>query len=273
MSGRRIEARTRGLQHGFIRRLVSPGDPISERIKPFVFLDFIDGPVADGTGFGWHPHSGIATLTYALNADVAYEDTAGQRGMVKATGLEWMRAGGGTWHQGRIHPHGQRVTGFQLWLALPPQLENGPAEGIYVEPEAVPQLDHVRVLLGRYGERNHPIQAPSPLLYLDVALAAGERWSVQPPSGHTVTWLFVYRGEATVQGEPIRAELVVLETGEGSVTVEALEPCRFLLGSAVPHHHPLVLGSHSVHTSREALVRGVAGIETVGQQQRTAGRF
>ena len=270
---RRILARTRGQQHGFIRRMVSPGDPISERIKPFVFLDFIDAPVAAGTGFGWHPHSGIATLTYALNADVAYEDTAGQRGIVKATGLEWMRAGGGTWHQGRIHPHGQRVTGFQLWLALPPELENGPAEGLYVAPEAVPQLDHVRVLLGRYGERSHPIPAPSPLLYLDVELAAGEQRSVQPASGHRVAWVFVYRGAANVQGEAISEELVVLEPGDGPLAIEAIEPCRFLLGSAVPHDHPLVLGSHSVHTSREALAQGVAGIEAIGQQHRSAGRI
>jgi len=130
MSGRRIEGRTRGQQHGFIRRMVSPGDPISERIKPFVFLDCIDAPVADGAGFGWHPHSGIATLTYALDADLAYEDTAGQEGLVKATGLEWMRAGGGTWHQGRLHPLGPTVTSFQLWLALPPELESGLAEGV-----------------------------------------------------------------------------------------------------------------------------------------------
>jgi redox-sensitive bicupin YhaK (pirin superfamily) len=64
-SSRRIPARTPGQQHGFIRRLVSPDDPVSERIKPFVFLDVIDAPVADGTGFGWHPHCGIATLTAA----------------------------------------------------------------------------------------------------------------------------------------------------------------------------------------------------------------
>ena len=143
--------------------MVSPGDAISERIKPFVFLDFIDAPVADGTGFGWHPHSGIATLTYALNADVADEDTAGQHGLVHATGLEWMCAGGGTWHQGKLRTH-------------------GPAEGVYVAPGAVPQRGPVRVLLGRYGEISHPIASPSPLLSLDVALAEGERWSVQPPA-------------------------------------------------------------------------------------------
>jgi redox-sensitive bicupin YhaK (pirin superfamily) len=240
--------------------MVSPGDAISERIKPFVFLDFIAAPVADGTGFGWHPHSGIATLTYALNADVAYEDTAGQKGLVKATGLEWMRAGGGTWHQGRLHPRSATVTSFQLWLALPPELENGAAEGIYVAPEAVPQLGPVRVLLGRYGETSNPIPPPSPLLYLDVELAAGETWSFQPLSGHSVAWVFVYQGQALVAGEAVGDELVVLAVGDGAVAIRAIQPTRLLLGSAVAHSHPLVLGSHSVHTSHEALARGVAGI-------------
>ena len=260
MTHRRIQARTQGQPHGLIRRMVSPGDPISELIKPFVFLDAVAGPVADGTGFGWHPHSGIATLTYALDADLAYEDTAGQQGTVQATGLEWMRAGGGTWHQGRIHPHGSTVTAFQLWLALPPSLENSAPEGIYVPPDAVPQLGNVRVLLGHYGEHSHPIVEPSPLLYLDVELAAGERWSLQPPPSHTVGWLFVYRGQASVAGEALRDILAVLEPGEGSVLVEAHEPTRVLVGSAVHHNHSLVLGSHSVHTSRDALRKGLQGI-------------
>jgi redox-sensitive bicupin YhaK (pirin superfamily) len=205
MNNRRAEARTRGQQHGVIRLMVSPGDPISERIKPFVFLDFINGPVADGAGFGWHPHSGIATHTNALNADVAYEDTAGQQGLVKATGLEWMRAGGGTWHQGRIHPHGPTVTSFQ------------------------------------------------------------------PPRGHSVAWVFVYRGKALVAGEPLGDELVVLEPGEGDVVIEAIEPSRLLLGSAVLHDHPLVLGSHSMHTSREALARGWRGLRPSGRDSRRRG--
>ena len=272
MSGRCIMARTRGQQHGFIRRMVSPGDPISERIKPFVFLDFIDAPVADGTGFGWHPHSGIATLTNALNADVAYEVTAGQNGVVKATGLEWMRAGCGTWHQGRLHPHGPTVTAFQLWLALPPELENGPAEGVYVAPESVPLQGPVRVLLGQYGESSHPIAPPSPLQYLDVALAPDESWTLQPPRGHSVAWVFVYRGEALINGDPVGDELVALEPGDGDVVVKAVEPCRLLVGSAALHDHRLVLGSHSVHTSRQALAKGEMEITRVGQELRASGR-
>ena len=272
MTERSVVARTRGQQHGFIRRMVSPGD-LGERIKPFVFLDWIDAPVADGSGFGWHPHSGIATLTYALNADVAYEDSAGQQGIVRATGLEWMCAGAGAWHQGRIHPHGPQVTAFQLWLALPPELENGPAQGTYVAPEVVPQLDQVRVLLGRYGESSNPIPPPSPLLYLDVVLSESETWTFQPPSDHNVAWVFVYAGQALVGGEPLRQELAVLEPGEAAVTIETVEPTRLLVGSAMRHNHPLILGSHSVHTSREALVAGLEGIASVRQRLQTNGTF
>jgi redox-sensitive bicupin YhaK (pirin superfamily) len=272
-TSRSVVQGTSGTAHGFIRRMVSPGDAISQAIKPFVFLDFINAAVPDGAGFGFHPHSGIATLTYALDADVAYEDTAGQQGTVRATGLEWMRAGGGTWHQGHIHPHGAKVTSFQLWLALPPELENGAAEGIYVAPEDVPQVGNVRVLLGRYGDGTNPIPAPSPLLYLDVGLAKGERWIFQPPAGHTVAWVFVYRGQALVGGTEVANELVVVEQGEGALVIEAIESSRLLLGSAAHHEHPLVLGSHSVHTSREALAKGVEGIEAVGQQLRKGGRI
>lgn len=230
-------------------------------------------PVPDGAGFGFHPHSGIATLTCALDAHVAYEDTAGQQGVVQATGLEWVQAGGGTWHQGHIHPQGGMVTSFQLWLALPPEWENAAADAIYMAPEQVPQVDNVRVLLGRYGEATNPIPPSSPPLYLVVVLQKGDHRRYQPPAGHRVAWALVYRGQALVEGNPVSGELVVLEPGEGAVPMEAIEPCRLLFGGAVAHEHPLALGSHSVHTSREALANGLEGIEAVGHDLRAAGRL
>jgi redox-sensitive bicupin YhaK (pirin superfamily) len=269
---RALVSRHEGQQHGFIRRMVSPGE-LGETLKPFVFLDELRGSVPAGAGFGFHPHSGIATLTYQLNADVEYEDTAGQRGRVRATGLEWMRAGGGTWHQGFLHPLEPVSHGFQLWLALPPGLEDGPPEGLYVPPEAVPQVGNVRVLLGEYGGHVSPIPPPAPLTYLDVALAAGESWVFTPPAGQTVAWAFVYAGRARVEGQPASRELLVFEESNAAVRFEALEATRVLLGAAQKHQHPLVLGSHSVHTTRAALSRGVARIRDVGEQLRSEGRL
>ena len=60
---RQIIRRTRGLRHGPITRLMSPGD-LGEALKPFVFLDLFDMEKASFPGFGLHPHSGITTVTH-----------------------------------------------------------------------------------------------------------------------------------------------------------------------------------------------------------------
>ena len=270
MSHRPVSLRTRGTAHGFIRRLISPGD-LGEVLKPFVFLDHVNGRVTPGTGFGWHPHSGIATLTYTLDADLAYEDTTGQAGTVEARGLEWMRAGGVAWHTGHVLPRRDTVTAFQLWVALPPDLEESVAEGRYVPPSDVPQVGNVRVLLGSYGGATCPIPAPSPMVYLDVVLAEGETWTYTPAPGHTVAWALVYDGAARVGGEDVRDTLVALATGEGEVRIEAITGARVLFGCAQPHAHPLVLGPHSVHTGVAPLQRSAARIRAVGQALRERG--
>ena len=94
---RPIIHRTSGQTHGPITRLASPGD-LGGLIKPFVFLDLFDNGGREFAGFGLHPHSGIATLTYLAEGSASYEDTTGARGVLAAGGVEWMQAGGGVWH-------------------------------------------------------------------------------------------------------------------------------------------------------------------------------
>ena len=90
-TSRRIDLRTRGRSHGSITRLVSPGD-IGELIKPFVFLDYFDTDPATAPKFGFHPHSGIATLTLILSGQAFYKETTGREGIIDTGGVEWMRA-------------------------------------------------------------------------------------------------------------------------------------------------------------------------------------
>jgi hypothetical protein len=66
---------------------------------------------------------------------------------------------------------------------------------------------------------------------------------------------------------------VVLEPGGEDVEIKAIETCRLLVASAVHHSYPLVLGSHSVHTSSEALAKGVEGINRIGKELVVAGRL
>jgi redox-sensitive bicupin YhaK (pirin superfamily) len=266
----RIARRTRGQGHGPLTRLMSPSD-FGSVLKPLVFLDLFDIQ-KPFSGFGLHPHSGIATLTYVAEGSVSYQDTNGATGVLPAGGIEWMRAGGGVWHGGGAGEQG-RTRGFQLWIALPPELELGPSESVYLSPEVIPHDGPARVLLGSYGTATSAIQAPSPMNYLAVQLKAGERWSYQPPAGHTVLWIAVGMGSVAVPDELPQGELVAFRPSSAAIEFEARSDAWFVLGSAVPHDYDLVLGSHSVHTSAEALREAEARISAIQARLIQQGRL
>jgi redox-sensitive bicupin YhaK (pirin superfamily) len=197
---------------------MSPSD-LGHLLKPFVFLDLFDNHGKPFTGFGLHPHSGIATLTYVAEGNVSYEDTNGATDLLPAGGLEWMRAGAGVWHGGGAGEPG-RTRGFQLWIALPPEQELGPSDSIYQAPEVIPRDGPARVLLGSYG---------------------------------TVLWTAVGMGSVLVPNELRQGELVAFNPPNAAIEFKAQTAAEFVLGSAVPHGCDLVLGSHSVDTTAEAL--------------------
>jgi redox-sensitive bicupin YhaK (pirin superfamily) len=265
----RIAHRTRGDKHGPITRLVSPSD-LGEIIKPFVFLDYFEIPARGAPLFGWHPHSGIATLTVVHEGWTAYEETTGQKGVLSPGGVEWMRAGRGVWHTGGSA--GDAVTkGFQLWVALPGHLELSPSQSRYLSAEEVATVGPARVILGSHAGASSVIPAPEGINYLDVQLKAGETWSHSLPAQHDVAWLAVSKGSLRV-GERVSAgELVVFEGPDTELTILAETAARFVLGSAVKHPHDLVTGYYSVHTSGDALRAGEEEIRRIGGQYRKAG--
>jgi redox-sensitive bicupin YhaK (pirin superfamily) len=261
---------THGTTRGPITRLVSPSD-LGEVMKPFVFLDlaYFDGRSAPNPmEQGWHPHSGIATVTVPLDGAIRIADTTGADVVLPAGGIEWMRAGNGVWHTGQVEPGEARA--FQLWVALPPELENGRNDSRYVQPEDVPSVGPARVILGSYGGASSPIDAP-PMTYLQVNLAPGERWHYQPARGHQVAWIAVADGALRTPERVPGGAVAVFEPSEAAIDFVAEGRTRFVLGSAAPHPHPLVLGNYSVHTSAEALRRGEDEIRRIGRRLRADG--
>jgi redox-sensitive bicupin YhaK (pirin superfamily) len=276
---RSIESRHRGVRHGPITRLISPAE-LGERLKPFVFLDYFSGDVQPGFGFGMHPHSGIATLTWQPGCDVLYEDTTGKHGVLKAGGLEWMLSGAGAWHQGQLMARGHAI-GFQLWVPMPPGVENGPSLGQYVPPDSVPLLDipqgRVRLLLGRMeghsGQIASPIHSHQDMNYFVVDLDPNTEWEYSVPATHEIAWAFVFQGAGRLQRVASQLELMVLGDA-GAICVGADEtPVRAIVGSGRRHPYPLVLGQSSIHTSEADLRRGEAEIERIGRVLREQRRI
>jgi len=268
---REIIHRTRGFAGGPITRLMSPSD-LGEIVKPFVFLDrfHFDGQDAPmSMEHGWHPHSGIATVTVVLEGSIRYAETTGKSGELPAGGVEFMRASGGVWHTGT---QGQgRVRGFQLWVALPPELENAPNASHYVMPQESPVEGPARVILGDFGKAKSPIAAP-PMTYLAVTLKAGERWTWEPPKGHTVAWVAVMDGALQASSRVAAGEMAIFAPSEEPIGFVAEGETRFVLGSAAPHPHELALGSYSVHTNPKALRQAEAEIRRIGRELRAEGK-
>jgi redox-sensitive bicupin YhaK (pirin superfamily) len=266
---REVVYRTRGDKRGPITRLVSPSD-LGELIKPFVFLDLavFEGGPRTPMDLLWHPHSGIATVTVMLDGAVRVAETTGKRGVLPEGSIEWMRAGNGVWHTGEAEPGNMKA--FQLWVALPPELENGPFASHYVMPEDVPAKGPVRVILGEYLDMKSPIAAP-PMTYLLVSLKDGERWTYQPPMGHTVAWAAVSDGRGHASAPISSGEIAIFSEGPSPIDFVAEGATRFVIGSAPKHPHDLVLGNYSVHTSVDALAEGEAEILRIGDGLRANG--
>jgi redox-sensitive bicupin YhaK (pirin superfamily) len=129
------------------------------------------------------------------------------------------------------------------------------------------------VILGRHGRASSPIRAPEGIDYFHVRLKNGDKWRYAPPAGHSVFWLSVDKGRLR-SSETIHAgQLAVFEESGGAIELQAEGVTSFVIGSAIKHPHPLVLGKYSVHTSAEALAQGQAEIQRIGQRLRAEGRL
>ncbi|MCS4296200.1 redox-sensitive bicupin YhaK (pirin superfamily) [Comamonas sp. BIGb0152] len=277
LSPRVIVYRTLGHGSGGpITRLMSPSD-LGQSLKPFVFLDIFDAQesaIQAMAKMPLHPHSGIATVTVFTEGHVHYDDPASGSGTIGYGGVEWMRAGLGVWHGKEMTAPADatRIQGFQLWLALPEALELSEPQSHYIEAQDVPKIGPAHVVIGRYDGAHSPVNAPDGINYLLVTLQPGERWTYSPPPDHTVAWLAVASGKLDAGAVVQPGEMVVFADEAKPIVLEArgLESTVFVLGSAIPHPHPLRLGNYSVHTSAQALAVGEGRIRELGQKLKAA---
>ncbi len=259
---RLIVHKTAGRRHGPITRLFSPGD-LGQFLKPFVFLDYIEAE-DNGPKFGFHPHSGIATLSFPLTYEMEHHTSQGQVDLVEPRGEEWVVAGGGIWHKSQLRGQGH-LTGFQTWFALPASHELTAPGAVFLPAAKVPKVGPVTVLLGHNDGAQSPVSAPFDANYLWVELKVGEHWHYQPPPAHDLAWAFAQSGSLQVSGETLAREVAVFAPGQQALDFQALSDCAFLVGSAKRYTHELALGHYSVHTSPTTLAQGEARIAEMGR--------
>ncbi len=173
-----IEERSRDIGDFLVGRLI----PFRKKrmIGPFIFIDHM-GPTSLGPktymDVDQHPHIGLSTLTYMLEGELQHEDSIGTKQLIKPGSVNWMVAGSGVSHTERTPEYlrnGKRFTahGYQIWVALPKELEDMNPEFHHIESKDLPTWQdgaaHFKLVAGKGFGKIAPVPVHSPLFMVEV---------------------------------------------------------------------------------------------------------
>jgi len=233
-------------------------------LDPFLLLDDFHSARPEDylSGFPWHPHRGIETITYVLEGSVEHGDSMGNAGVIASGDVQWMTAGSGIVHQEM--PKGRadgRLWGFQLWANLPashkmmePRYRGIEAGDI---PDAAPGGGAaVKVICGEVDGVRGPVRdVVTDPEYLDVSLPPGASFSRLVRRGYTA-FAYMIEGTGAFQrlGEQHGAEsLVIFDDGDELAVTAGEAGARFLLVSGKPIGEPIAWWGPIVMNTQEEL--------------------
>ena len=232
---------------------------------PFLMLDDFrsDNPDHYRSGFPWHPHRGIETITYVINGDVEHGDSMGNRGVISSGDTQWMTAGSGIIHQEMPRGNDEgRMEGFQLWANLPRSHKMMEPRYRDIKSAQVPEValengTKIKVICGRVGKHEGPVTGiiidPE---YLDVTIPAKAEFKHPTKRGYTV-FAYVTEGQghfdATKQSPIGNGTICLYADGDYISVTTAEEHVRFLLIAGKPLDEPVAWYGPIVMNSDEEL--------------------
>jgi quercetin 2,3-dioxygenase len=216
-------------------------------IGAWAFVDHY-GPddIASGSGMqvAPHPHTGLQTVSWLLEGEVHHRDSLGSDVQFGPGQLALMTAGHGIAHAEQSPvAHPRFLHGAQLWVALPEtHRETAPAfEHHATLPGWTSDGMTTTVLMGSFGGATSPGTAHTPLVGVDLDVAAGADIEV-PLEPDFEYGLLASSGSVTVEGAPLgQGAMLYLGTGRSSLRLTAAEASRLLLLGGAPFEEHLVM--------------------------------
>ena len=195
------------------------------RLDPFLMLDFFSSDDPDDyiEGFPAHPHRGFETVTYIVDGHMLHEDHLGNRGDLKAGGVQWMTAGRGIIHSEMPQQTAGLLRGFQLWINLPAKEKMKAAGYRDIPAEEIPVITapgaRVKLVAGVITLNGTTTTGPinglsTEPLYADVALDAGASLTLPVKAGLNA-FLYVFEGAVLAAGTQVPiGGVAILDNGD-----------------------------------------------------------
>jgi redox-sensitive bicupin YhaK (pirin superfamily) len=223
------------------------GTPRLRHLDPFLLLDHFASNDPDDyiAGFPDHPHRGFITLTYMLDGHMEHRDSMGNRGDLRAGGIQWMKAASGVIHSEMPQQTDGLMRGFQLWINLPAGEKMSDPQYQEFSNERIPVVEHkgarVKIISGEYAGRRGPIQDPhTAIQYFDIFLPPKTSFTRQIGDDAT-TFLYSFEGSLQIGGGAAETHaLAVLGSGDEIAVSAGAQGARFILVSGRPLREPIV---------------------------------
>jgi redox-sensitive bicupin YhaK (pirin superfamily) len=182
-----------------------------------------------------------------IAGNMRHHDSAGNEGLLRPGGVQWMTAGSGLIHSELPEQSDGLMEGFQLWLNLPSHSKMIKPSYRDIPTEKIPEFTtvdgiRIRVIAGRCADVAGAVTRPdTEPLYLDISMPAGTQLTQAIPVGHNA-FTYTYRGSVMIAGTevPDRNMALLANDGGEAVRVEAKVDARLLLIAGKPLGEPIV---------------------------------
>lgn len=158
-------------------------------VGPFVFIDHM-GPTClqkfQNFDVPPHPHIGLSTLTYLFEGSIFHRDSMGNAIEIKPGEVNWMTAGKGVVHSERtpeyLRNSLQFLHGFQIWIALPKNLEQSEPSFFHIDKDQIPHWEEngidFKLIAGELTDRKSPVPVHSPLYFLEIKTKEAQKINI-----------------------------------------------------------------------------------------------
>lgn len=242
---RLVKERSRDIGNFLVGRLL----PFAQKrqVGPFTFIDHM-GPVwIDKHKFmdiDQHPHIGLSTLTYLLEGAIHHQDSTGADQIVSAGDVGFMTSGSGVTHCERTPKALKTDTpilmhGYQIWVALPKELEECTPNFQYLKKESLPQCEQnglkLTLVAGKGFGMESPLNVYSPLFMVDVYAEKENKLDIKDQLEGEIA-IVVVHGKVTDGDTSVEAGEMLISKTENECFLELEAGTRLLLfgGEAFP---------------------------------------